>query len=104
MAGTKSVKRGAVTPQVVEEATTGAQSKAQSGAQSDNVLAAIQEKPLAMAELVSLFGLETKTGALKRTVKDLLMNKLVAYSLPDKPNSRLQKYRLTDKGRAFLDT
>jgi DNA-binding HxlR family transcriptional regulator len=104
LAGTKSVKRGAVTPQVVEKATTGAQSKAQSGAQSDNVLAAIEEKPLAMAELVSLFGLETKTGALKRTVKDLLMNKLVAYSLPDKPNSRLQKYRLTHKGRALLDT
>jgi len=23
---------------------------------------------------------------------------------PDKPNSRLQKYRLTDKGRSLLDT
>jgi hypothetical protein len=23
-------------------------------------------------------------------------------TLPDKPNSRLQKYRLTDKARAFL--
>jgi len=29
---------------------------------------------------------------------------LVVMTIPDKPNSRLQKYRLTDKGRAFLDT
>ena len=26
----------------------------------------------------------------------------VAYTLPEKPNSRLQKYRLTEKGKARL--
>lgn len=24
------------------------------------------------------------------------------FTIPEKPNSRLQKYRLTDKGRSFL--
>jgi len=27
---------------------------------------------------------------------------LIQYAIPDKPNSRLQQYRLTEKGRAVL--
>jgi ATP-dependent DNA helicase RecG len=32
----------------------------------------------------------------------LLKPDLLEMTLPDKPNSRLQKYRLTEKGRLFL--
>jgi ATP-dependent DNA helicase RecG len=39
------------------------------------------------------------TGALNRTVKQLFEEGLVEYTIPEKPNSRLQKYRLTEKGR-----
>ena len=96
-----------VTPPVIEQVTPGAQSRAQSraqsGAQSDKVIKALYERPLAIAELLDLYGLEIKTGAFKRTVKELLVNGLIEYTLPDKPNSRLQKYRLTDKGRALLN-
>lgn len=80
-------------------AQSGAQQGAQSGAQSDKVLAALSEKPLAMAELVSRLGLATKTGAFKRAVKALLVNELIAYTVPDKPQSPLQKYRLTSAGK-----
>lgn len=41
--------------------------------------------------------------ALKRTVGDLLAQKLLVYTIPDKPSSRLQKYRLTVKGKRFLE-
>jgi ATP-dependent DNA helicase RecG len=35
-------------------------------------------------------------------LKDLLERGVVAYTIPEKPQSRLQKYRLTDTGRSLL--
>lgn len=79
---------------------SGAQSKAQSGAQS--ILSALSAGPLSSAELTQVLGLESKTGAFKRTIKDLLKQNLVEYTVPDKPTSRLQKYRLAVKGLKIL--
>lgn len=76
-----------------------AQSGAQSGAQSKQVIEALLPAPLSMNELVDALQLKSKTGALKRTVNDLLSSGLIEYTISDKPSSRLQKYRLTDKGR-----
>lgn len=76
-----------------------AQSGAQSGAQSAQILAALSNAPLSMNELVTALGLKTKTGSLKRTMSELLADGLIEYTIPGKPSSRLQKYRLTDKGR-----
>lgn len=84
------------------DARAGAQSGAQSRAQSEAVLLALSDTPLSAAELTNVLGLETKTGAFKRAVKALLDQGLIAYTLPDKPTSRLQKYRLSDQGRALL--
>ena len=79
-----------------------AQSEAQSGAQSHAVLTALTEGPLSAAKLVEVLQLGTKTGAFKRSMRSLLEQGCIAYTIPDKPNSRLQKYRLTEKGRARL--
>jgi len=76
--------------------------RAQSGAQSQAILMALSDTPLSAAELMAVLGLETKTGAFKRSIKDLLERGLIEYTIPDKPNSRLQKYRLTGKGREVL--
>jgi ATP-dependent DNA helicase RecG len=54
------------------------------------------------AGLAKIFGHKTVSGELHKQVKRLLQMDLVEMTLPDKPNSRLQKYRLTAKGVALF--
>jgi ATP-dependent DNA helicase RecG len=82
----------------VEGAQSEAQSGAQSGAQSEQILKSLESGPFSANELATQLGLESKTGAFKRSIKDLIDDNLIEYTLPEKPNSRLQKYRLTPKG------
>ena len=76
----------------------GAQSRAQSGAQSTQILLLLAETSMSAADLVSALGLESKTGAFKRAIKDMLDQQLIAYTMPEKPTSRLQKYQITKEG------
>ncbi|PAT40158.1 helix-turn-helix domain-containing protein [Vandammella animalimorsus] len=80
----------------------GAQSEAQSEAQSDRVLQLLTAGPSSANALALGLGLKTKTGALKRTIKALVEQGLIAYTVPNKPDSRLQQYRLTEAGRKAL--
>ena len=87
------------------EAHIGAQlgpSRGPVGAQSVQVLNALRKTPLAMKELVTVLGLKSKTGALKRTVNELLSGRWIEYTIPVKPTSRLQKYRITALGKEAL--
>lgn len=76
---------------------------AQSRAQSNEVLNSLGEATLSVNELVKTLGLKSKTGSIKRTLKELLSRELIEYTIPEKPKSRSQKYRLTRKGRSFLE-
>lgn len=80
-----------------------AQPRAQSGAQSVQVLATLSRGECSAGELAEAIGLGSKTGALKRTLRELIADGRVAYTLPGKPTSRLQRYRLTLAGRAYLE-
>ncbi|MBU0995718.1 MAG: putative DNA binding domain-containing protein [Proteobacteria bacterium] len=80
-----------------------AQSGAQSGAQSDQIIKLLGSDSLSAVELVNKLGLKSKTGALKRSLQQLLEDGLLEYTIPDKPTSRLQKYRLTKKGNKVLE-
>jgi ATP-dependent DNA helicase RecG len=43
------------------------------------------------------------SGQLNKVIRLLLAEQTVELTIPDKPNSRLQKYRLTEKGTALLN-
>ncbi len=53
-------------------------------------------------EIRSKLGLKDRTHMRKRYLDPALAEGLIEQAIPDKPTSRLQKYRLTEKGRAWL--
>ena len=81
---------------------TAAVSGVQSGAQSIRLLGALSQSTLSARALAEALGMRSKTGALKRTLGEMVAEGLIAYTRPDKPSSRLQKYRLTPAGEKAL--
>jgi ATP-dependent DNA helicase RecG len=55
-----------------------------------------------LAELMTAFGRSNRTKFRDQFLNPLLQNGLVEMTLPEKPNSRLQKYRSTEKGKKIL--
>ena len=55
------------------------------------------------SEVARNLGRKKPTRYLHDLMKQLIEKNLLELTLPDKPNSRLQKYRLTAKGRATVE-
>jgi DNA-binding PadR family transcriptional regulator len=55
-------------------------------------------------ELQELLGLKHEDHFREAYLKPALEAGLIEMTVPDKPRSRLQKYRLTNRGRAWLAT
>jgi ATP-dependent DNA helicase RecG len=75
----------------------GAESRAESlaeGGLAEMVLQAMADGPLSKSEIAHALGRDSVSGALNRTIRQLLDRDEIGYTLPDIPNSRLQKYRL----------
>jgi Fic family protein len=69
--------------------------------QVGDLLATIQGE-MGREALQSALGLSDRKSFRERYLKPALADGLIKMTIPDKPNSRLQKYRLTDKGRQWL--
>ena len=67
------------------------------------VLQVLKGKSLSRKEIFAEIGLSGDSRAFKRTIEPLMSAELVERTLPDKPNSRLQKYRLTAAGKVLLE-
>ncbi len=68
------------------------------------VLARLLEQAgeLGNSEIRTRLGLKDRTHLRERYVAPALAEGIIEPTIPDKPNRRLQKYRLTAKGRTWL--
>ena len=90
--------------------TTGPESGLESGPESgpesihQRVLQELALHELSKSELAKAIGQKIVSGKLNERIREMLTDGLIEYTMPEKPNSRLQKYRLTGNGWAFLNT
>ena len=85
------------------EVESGVRSKVESaGDLRSRVLAALQPGPLSKAQVAKAVGKKKIDGQLHAAVRDVVAQGLVEYTISGKPNSRLQKYRLTQAGARAL--
>lgn len=66
------------------------------------ILSACLTGPKSARELQAIIGIKHRETFQRNYLDKLLAEGLLERTVPDKPNSRLQKYRLTAKGRALL--
>ena len=63
------------------------------------VLSLLVAEPLSRSAIAEALGHQSVSAGLNRVIHRLLRDGRIAYTVPDKPNSRLQKYRVTQTGR-----
>ncbi len=65
------------------------------------VISLLMDKSLSSGEIAKNLGHKQLSGNLRKVIPQLRERGIIEFTLPDKPNSRLQKYRLTEKGKAL---
>lgn len=81
----------------------GEQVSEQVSEQVAKILRACSKGSKTKAQLLESAGLANAYLNYKRHILPLLQSGVIEMTLPDKPQSRLQKYRLTSQGRTLLD-
>ncbi len=60
----------------------------------DRVTKLLQKGPLSKSEISKQLGQKQISGQLKKVLRELVKEEVLSFTLPDKPKSRLQKYKL----------
>lgn len=85
---------GQVTGQVSEQVSE----------QVHKILSACKSGEKSKKELLAAVGLSNAYLNYQRHIVPLLGKKILEMTIPDKPKSRLQKYRLTEKGENLIES
>ena len=62
------------------------------------IMLALTDHELSMSKIADALGHKAISGEVKKQIKELLSLGFVEMTLPEIPNSRMQKYRITEKG------
>jgi len=93
--GTKSAQKGTKSAQKVIKS-------ARKVTKLIEVVDLLVEGEKSRSELLNGIGFYNKTDNFNNHIKPLIDYGIIELTVPDKPNSRLQKYRLTEKGRKLI--
>lgn len=77
------------------------ESRLESGTAS-RIMLLLQEKPMGKTDIAKMLGHKGISGGLNKQIRRLLSLGLIEMTLPDKPTSRLQQYRLSKKGSDLI--
>jgi len=98
----QTAKAKSVQPESRPESRPESQPESRPESLESRVLSLLEREPLSKSQLSSRLGHKEVSGQLNKVIRLLLAEQTVELTIPDKPNSRLQKYRLTSKGVALL--
>ncbi|NGX62430.1 MAG: hypothetical protein K940chlam9_01927 [Chlamydiae bacterium] len=74
--------------------TTGKRPESRPESLEEKVLVLLQKGPLSKSEIAQSLGHKRISGGLKKALSSLLNQEKIAFTIPEKPNSRFQKYQL----------
>ncbi len=61
------------------------------------------KNPIGNKEIIKNLGYKSLSGNVKKALQKLKSAAVIAYTIPDRPKSRFQKYAITKKGRKYLE-
>jgi ATP-dependent DNA helicase RecG len=67
------------------------------------VLEIAKQKELSTTDISNVLGQKRISGQLRIVLAKLIKDKLLAWTIPEKPKSKNQQYKITDRGIAFLN-
>lgn len=96
--------RSVATQENTDKAESQPESRPESQPESltNRILGLLEDEPLSKSDISARLGQKKVSGQLNKVIRTLLSDELIAFTIPEKPKSRLQKYRLTQTGKRII--